>query len=108
MIFSIDDFGTGYRSFQYLSKFNADLIKIDKTFIDDINHLEENQIISNSIISLAHNMVMKVVAEGVESIEQVNYLKAQVCDIIQGYYYSKPLSAEEVSAFIKTFLSNQS
>ncbi len=104
--FSIDDFGTGYSSFQHLSNFKADIVKIDKIFIDDIDHFEENQIISNSIISLAHNMKMKVVAEGVETAEQVAYLKAHGCDIIQGYFYSKPLSADKIEGFLKTFNSD--
>lgn len=102
--FSIDDFGTGYSSFQYLSRFNAQTIKIDKMFIDDIDTFVENQVITKAIISLAHNMGMKIVAEGVETFEQLAYLKNTECDIIQGYYFSKPLPANELADFFLPYL----
>ena len=99
VLFAIDDFGTGYSSFRYLSKFQANILKIDKIFIDDIDINLDNQIIARSIIALAHNMNMKVVAEGVETIEQLNYLKAAKCDIAQGYYFSRPVPSSALELF---------
>lgn len=85
---SIDDFGTGYSSLKYLQKFKIDGLKIDKAFIDNIN---ENSSIAKSIISMAENLGVYVIAEGVENIEQVNCLRSLKCRYIQGYYYGKPV-----------------
>lgn len=91
---SIDDFGTGYSSLKYLQKFKIDGLKIDKAFIDNIN---ENSSIAKSIISMAENLGVYVIAEGVETIEQVNCLKELQCRYIQGYYYGKPVPPESFS-----------
>lgn len=85
---SIDDFGTGYSSLKYLQKFKIDGLKIDKAFIDNIN---ENSSIAKSIISMAENLGVYVIAEGVETVEQVNCLRSLKCQYIQGYYYGKPV-----------------
>lgn len=93
---SIDDFGTGYSSLSYIKRFNADILKIDKSFIDDLPDDPGNRAIVQAIVSMSHAVGMKVVAEGVETKEQVEYLMSVGCDLIQGYYYSKPLQLDEL------------
>lgn len=92
---AIDDFGTGYSSLSYLSRFPIDHIKIDKSFIQKMMNDESTRQLVSSMIILAHNLKLKVVAEGVETEEQVEVLKAYGCDLIQGYYISKPKRIEE-------------
>lgn len=97
---AIDDFGAGYSSYNYLINLSLNILKIDKSFIDFINiDLRKNLIIKN-IIDLAHILDMKVVAEGVEQEHQVKTLKKYGCDIIQGYYYSKPLCVEAFEEYV--------
>ncbi len=105
---AIDDFGTGYSSLLHLNKFELDVLKIDKSFIDDMLNDKKNENIVNAIISLSKSLGMKVVAEGVESIEQKNRLIELGCDIVQGYYYSKPLPEEETLSFITAFQGGES
>lgn len=93
---SIDDFGTGYSSLNYLKNFPIDYIKIDKSFVSEIMNNEKDSIIVNAIITLAHNLRKEVIAEGVETQEQLDFLKSHHCDISQGYYFSKPLPADEI------------
>lgn len=97
---SIDDFGTGYSSLSYLRHFPLDWLKIDRSFIEALSEGNSEQSIVKAIISLAHNLNMKVVAEGVETSEQLMELKKQNCDEIQGYYLSRPISPEEFYNFI--------
>jgi diguanylate cyclase (GGDEF)-like protein len=97
---SIDDFGTGYSSLQYLKNFPHDHIKIDQSFIRDIVNDQNTASIVSSIISLAHKMGVKVIAEGVENSDQVQYLIEHNCDEIQGFYFSKPLSADSLARII--------
>lgn len=92
---SIDDFGTGYSSLGKLKKFAVRKLKIDRSFISDINIDPNNTAIVSTIIAIAKILNMKVVAEGVETLEQVEFLKEKECDMIQGYYYSRPVAAEE-------------
>ncbi|UHA60072.1 EAL domain-containing protein [Metabacillus litoralis] len=102
---ALDDFGTGYSSLSYLKQFPIDTIKIDKSFIDKINSDLVNQAIIKSIIQLASDLNKNVVAEGVESIEQLVYLKKQNCPEIQGFLYSKPLSEHDFQLVLqKKFL----
>lgn len=97
---ALDDFGTGYSSFNYLTQLPIDTLKIDKSFIDDICHNENDKYIANTIISLAHQMNIAVVAEGVESQEQLEILQDQLCDTLQGYLFSKPITASELAKII--------
>lgn len=98
---SIDDFGTGYSSLSYLVRFPLDVLKIDRSFIQHISSLADKQAIVDAIIQMAHRLQMKVVAEGVESGQQVEMLRKMGCDYIQGYYYSRPLPLEELIEFIQ-------
>ena len=101
---ALDDFGTGYSSFNYLTQIPIDTLKIDKSFIDGICSNEKDRCIADSIISLAHKMNISVVAEGVEDIHQLDILRSQFCDTLQGYLFSRPLKAD---AFIKIIETNK-
>lgn len=96
---TLDDFGTGYNSLKYIQEFLIDGIKIDKTFISNIK-VDINRIIIDSVISLGHKINAEVTAEGVETKEQYEYLKAQGCDKVQGYYFSKPLSTGDLIRYM--------
>ncbi|MFU8789319.1 MAG: EAL domain-containing protein [Methylobacter sp.] len=96
--FAIDDFGTGYSSLAYLKHFPLDLLKIDKSFIDDIPHQQDDMEIASTIIAMGHMLGFKVLAEGVETAEQLAFLKDKGCNAYQGYFKSKPVPADE---FIK-------
>lgn len=87
---ALDDFGTGYSSLSYLKRLPIDVLKIDKSFVDGIGVDEKSEYIAESIIKLSHSLDLKVVAEGVETREQLGYLDRMKCDVAQGYYFSKP------------------
>lgn len=97
---AIDDFGTGYSSYICLCNLSLNTLKIDKSFIDFINCDNKRNLIIKNIIDLAHSLDMKVVAEGVEQEHQMKTLKEYGCDIIQGFYYSKPLSTKNFEEYI--------
>ncbi|MFJ8064733.1 EAL domain-containing protein [Psychrobacillus sp. NPDC096426] len=99
---SIDDFGTGYSSLNYLKNFPIDYIKIDKSFVSELMNSEKDAVIVNAIITLAHNLHKEVIAEGVETKEQLEFLKNHQCDITQGYFFSKPLPAGEIEKIYLT------
>ena len=99
---SIDDFGTGYSSLTYLKQLPIKELKIDKSFIDDIHKNKNGESIVKAVISLAKTLDLEVVAEGVETKEQLDFLKENQCKIIQGYYFSKPLSVTEMTAYIES------
>ena len=92
---SIDDFGTGYSSLAYLKRFPIDVLKIDQSFVRDIPHDRNDMEIAATIIAMAHTLKLRVVAEGVETPEQLAFLKERDCDSWQGYLFSKPLPGEE-------------
>jgi diguanylate cyclase (GGDEF)-like protein len=98
---SIDDFGTGYSSLSYLSRFPIDELKIDRSFIIDVPKNPQDSAIVKAIIAMAQSLHLSVVAEGVEDEAQVEYLQTLDCDIIQGYYFSRPLPAADFYAFMK-------
>ncbi len=97
---ALDDFGTGFSSLGYLRNFEFDVLKVDKTFIDELANTRDYGLVA-SIVSMGRILGMRVVAEGVETAEQVKRLKQIGCDFVQGYYYSRPLPAEEFLAFIQ-------
>ncbi len=96
---AMDDFGTGYSSLAYLKQFPLNTLKIDKAFIDDMNTARGRNMV-DTIVTIAHNLSLTVVAEGVEYADQLQQLKQLRCEIIQGYYYSKPLSAADFTQFL--------
>lgn len=91
---SVDDFGTGYSSFHYLKNIQADVLKIPREYITGIGKNKKSEFIVKSMIELAHDLEMMVIAEGVESVEEKDFLAKQLCDVIQGYYYFKPMNKE--------------
>ena len=97
---SIDDFGTGYSSLKYLHRFSVDTLKIDRYFVSNMGADERNLNIVRTIISLAHNLHMEVVAEGTETAEQVNLLASMNCSALQGYYFSRPMIATDIEALL--------
>jgi diguanylate cyclase (GGDEF)-like protein/PAS domain S-box-containing protein len=102
---AIDDFGTGYSSLAYLKYFPIDVLKIDKTFIDDIPFLQGDMAITATIIAMAHHLGFKVLAEGVETPEQLAFLYQQGCDSYQGYLYSKALPADDFASLLASTLA---
>ncbi|MDR3491563.1 MAG: EAL domain-containing protein [Gammaproteobacteria bacterium] len=97
IVLSLDDFGTGYSSFSYLKNFTIHYLKIDKSFVTGVDKNENSASITEAIIAMAHALKMKAIAEGVETKEELDFLKAKGCDQYQGYYFSKPLLPDELS-----------
>lgn len=98
---SLDDFGTGYSSLSYLKRFPIDTLKIDQAFVRDIGNNPDDEAIARAIIAMAHTMGMDVVAEGVETQAQMDFMVNEGCDYIQGYLLSRPVPDEELSGLLR-------
>ena len=98
---SIDDFGMGYSSLQYLKRFPIDNLKIDSHFIKDLVTDSEDRAIVSAIITMGHSMHLEVIAEGVETQQQLEYLRIEGCDFVQGYYINRPFSAQHMAMMIE-------
>jgi len=98
---SVDDFGTGYSSLSYLKRFQLDALKIDRSFIDDIVSNGDDAAITLAIINLGHSLKLNIVAEGVETEAQLNFLVANGCDEVQGYLFSRPVGADECEGMLR-------
>ena len=98
---SVDDFGTGYSSLSYLKKLPIKTIKIDRSFIRDICHDDDDKTITKSIIALGKALNLHIIAEGVEDIKQLHLLTTEQCSLIQGYLFSNPITADELLVLLK-------
>jgi len=98
---SIDDFGTGYSSLSYLKQFKIYKLKIDQSFVRDLSTDADDKAIVSAVINMAHSLGLQTIAEGVETLGQLEYLREQGCDEVQGYYYSRPVTADEFKLFME-------
>jgi len=99
---SVDDFGTGYSALSYLKSFPFDTLKIDKSFVQDVTHEEDDSALVRAIINMAHSLGLTVIAEGVETEEQTHFLRKEHCDYSQGYFYSHPKTGQDFIQWLKT------
>jgi EAL domain-containing protein (putative c-di-GMP-specific phosphodiesterase class I) len=103
MTISIDDFGTGYSSLSYLRLLPASKVKIDASFIRDTPQNADDSAITSAIIAMAHNLNLRAIAEGVERQDQLDFLRSHNCDAIQGYFFSRPVPAQDAGKLLKEF-----
>jgi diguanylate cyclase (GGDEF)-like protein len=101
MSIAMDDFGTGYSSLGYLRKLPIDTVKIDRSFVREIPHSKEDTLIAQTIIAMAYSLNLSLVVEGVENVKQLNFFRQQGCHVVQGYLFSKPVSAPEILEMLK-------
>ena len=104
---SVDDFGTGYSSLSYLKSFPIDTLKIDQSFVRDVIADQNDAAIIETIIAMARNLGMRITAEGVETTEQLEFLRSRGCDEAQGYLFGKPMPADQVINWIEYYEQNQ-
>jgi EAL domain-containing protein (putative c-di-GMP-specific phosphodiesterase class I) len=97
---AIDDFGVGYSSLSYLKRFPVSTLKIDRSFVKDITTDEDNAAITIAIIAMAHSLRLTVIAEGIEDAQQLALLRSQHCEIAQGYLFSPPIPAEDITELL--------
>ena len=100
---AMDDFGTGYSSLSYLKKFPIDIIKIDRSFINEIPDNQDDMEITSAVVAMAHNLKLKVVAEGIETPEQLAFLRRHRCDVGQGYLFDRPIPGRELAEKLKRY-----
>ncbi len=98
---SMDDFGTGFSSLSYLKRFPLDTIKIDRSFINEIHESSDDQEITRAIIAMGQSVKLKTLAEGVETDEQLEILRSYGCDYIQGFFYGKPMTANDMTTYLE-------
>jgi diguanylate cyclase len=103
---ALDDFGTGYSSLSYLRRFPIDSVKIDKSFLRDVTTNTDDATIVSAVIAMAKTLKKRVVAEGVEAVEQVTFLHEHGCDEAQGYYFSTPVVAEQFANMLETGIAS--
>ncbi|MCJ8169563.1 EAL domain-containing protein [Atopomonas sediminilitoris] len=100
---SIDDFGTGYSSLAYLRRLPVNTLKIDRSFVRELDTNQQDQELTGAIIAMAHKLQLRVVAEGVESLKHVSLLRSQQCDLLQGFWFSKPLPVADLLEWLSLY-----
>ena len=98
---SVDDFGTGYSSLSYLRRLPLSTLKIDRSFVSDVTTSPDAAAIADTIIAMAHRLHLNVIAEGVEDAAQLSFLRDRGCEMMQGYYFSKPVPADEFTELLR-------